>query len=258
MTSPAPVLAPGRAVIRLSGDDPKAFLNRLVTNEMESSEPAFAALLTPQGKILCDMIVRGDGAGGLFLDVPAAAAGDLAKRLTMYRLRASIDIADETDRLGVALDADAPPDPRHPGLPGRRIAPREGLGEASFYEAARIALGVPELGRDHAPAELFPADAAMDWLNGVNLKKGCFVGQEVVSRMHRRGNIRKRMVPVRVEGGAPDYGTPMTAGDRPVGEIRSASGEDAIALVRLDRLDKADAPLQADGRAVTVKRTGAP
>lgn len=260
MNSSSPRLLPNRAVIRLTGEDVRLFLNGLVTNEMTKDDDAlFAALLTPQGKILFEMIISDAGDGALYLDTPAKNAAELVQRLTMYRLRAKIEIEDMSETLGVALNGEnAFPDPRSAALPPRAIAAREGLPEADDYDAARIAAGVPELFKDYEPADIFPADAAMDWFNGVNLKKGCFVGQEVVSRMHRKGTLRKRMLPVLIKGGAPDYGTPVTADGKPVGDIRSSTGENAIALLRTDRLEKADNPPEVEGRHVEIKRTGAP
>ncbi len=258
MSKLAPAFLPDRAVIRLAGEDARAFLNGLVTNEMSGEAPsAFAALLTPQGKVLCDMIVHAHE-DALYLDIPAPAAEDLIKRLTMYRLRRKIEISDESETLGVLIGGDAPPDPRHADLPARSIAGRGVPTADDGYNAARIALGAPELFKDYTPSELFPADVDMDWLNGVNLKKGCFVGQEVVSRMHRRGTIRKRMLPARIDGGALDFGTEITAGGKPVGTVRSSLGEAAIVLVRTDRVEKAEGPLEAAGRAVELLRTDAP
>ena len=258
MTQPA--LLTDRAVLRISGENVREFLNGLVTNEMTKGDDAvFAALLTPQGKILAEMIISDGGDGALYVDTPAEGAAALMQRLAMYKLRAKIEVADVSDTLGVVLHgAGAFADPRHDGLPPRAIAPREGVPAADGYDAARIALGAPELFKDYQPADIFPADAAMDWFNGVNLKKGCFVGQEVVSRMHRKGTLRKRMLPVKVEGGAPEAGTPVTADEKPVGDIRSSNGADAIALLRIDRLEKAETPPVTDGRRVDVLRTGAP
>jgi folate-binding protein YgfZ len=248
-----------RAVIGISGDDARDFLNGLLTNSVAAPSPdgpVFAALLTPQGKILHTLFVH-DAPDGVWLDVLAEGADDLIRRLTLYRLRRKIGIEDLRGQMDVKLE-DGAGDPRHPDLPGRAIVEGAARNDWAAYDAARLSLGVPDQGRDYGPEEVFPADANLDLLHGVDLKKGCFVGQEVVSRMHRRGAIRKRMARIVFTGDAPDYGAEITgeAGGA-VGAVRS-TGRDArghgtgIALVRLDRLAEAQGGLQAAGTALTV------
>jgi len=248
--------ASDRAVIEIAGPDAVSFLNGLITQQVEPGRgPAFAALLTPQGKIVSEMIVHPDEAGRLYLDIAEAGADDLLKRLSLYKLRANVDVIDRRGALAVAL-GEGSPDPRSPDLPARAVMEGAGGAPDPGYDAARITAGVGELFKDYEPAELFPAHACMDWHGGVNLKKGCFIGQEVVSRMHRRGSIRKRMLPVRIEGGAPGFGASVTAGGKTLGDIRTSHGETAIALLRIDRLDAADASPETDGRPVQILRTG--
>ncbi|MFO1148753.1 MAG: folate-binding protein [Alsobacter sp.] len=261
----APLL--DRGVLRLTGEDVRRFLNGLVTSEMEEvgeDRPRFAALLTPQGKILCDFIVAaadGEQGGGLYLDCPRVLAEDLARRLGLYKLRAKVTIEDLSSTLAVAAWWDgerAPdglgvfyPDPRHPALGDRVILDRaaaEALaGDASDYHAHRIGLGVPEGGRDFAYGDAFPHEADMDQFAGVDFDKGCYVGQEVVSRMQHRGTARTRVIPVTfADGVAPEAGTEATADGRAVGRIgSSAPGGRALALLRLDRVEDALAAGQA-------------
>jgi tRNA-modifying protein YgfZ len=152
------------------------------------------------------------------------------------------------------------PDPRHPGLGSRAImaerdAMRSSEGDPGDYQARRIALGIPEGGLDFAYGDAFPHEALMDLLGGVDFRKGCYVGQEVVSRMQHRGTARSRIVPVAIEGPAPDAGTEVVAGGKPVGTMGSSSLERGLALLRLDRVEDALAagsPLVAAGASLTL------
>jgi folate-binding protein YgfZ len=262
-----------RGVVRVHGPDAVPFLQGLVTSDvahLEQGGAGYAALLTPQGKILFDfLLVR--TAEGFVLDAPKAEVEGLAKRLAFYRLRAKVAIADETHAETVVAfwGAASPPivagavfrDPRLPALGFRAIVPRgqvagavSGFGltrtDAAAYHAHRVALGVPEGGRDFAFGEAFPHDADMDALKGVDFGKGCYVGQEVVSRMQHRGTARRRIVRVSAAAPLPPPGTTITAAERPVGSLGSVAGRDGLALVRLDRVKAAvDAgtPLVADG-----------
>ncbi|HLW91751.1 MAG TPA: folate-binding protein [Roseiarcus sp.] len=257
-----------RSVVKVAGEDATTFLHGLVTNDIETlaiREARFAALLTPQGKILFDFFIyhAPDEAGPVFLiDCPASATADLAKRLGFYRLRAKVTIADASADYRIAAFWDDAPeaaaggfvyaDPRDPRLGFRAILPRvaaDGLGQAvSDYEARRIAAAAPKGGVDFAYGDAFPHDVNMDLLHGVDFEKGCFVGQEVVSRMRHRGGARKRMVKVTLAAAAPKAGAAIMAGEVAVGALGSSSGHQALALVRLDRL--ADA--KADGRDLTA------
>jgi tRNA-modifying protein YgfZ len=203
-----------RGVISVSGADATSFLQGLLTNDVERlapSEARYAALLTPQGKILFDMIVVRAPAGeepSYLVDCAAAQAADLAKRLGFYKLRAKVAIADmSADRAVAAFwGAESPSvgegvlyaDPRDSRLGWRAILSRPiaaaiGLAHAGEYEGLRIAAGAPKGGLDFAYADAFPHDANFDLLHGVDFDKGCYVGQEVVSRMKHRGTARKRL-----------------------------------------------------------------
>lgn len=239
-----------RAVLRIAGDEARGFLQGIFTCNMDRVSPSqagFGALLSPQGKILFDFLVVEDG-DGFWLDTAAAQAESLVKRLTMYRLRAPVTITasplavvaawDGAQMSGFVYD-----DPRHAGL-GRRafVARDEAKGDATSdaYHAHRIICGVPEAGRDFPFGEIFPHDADMDLIHGLDFKKGCYVGQEVVSRMEHRGGVRKRILPVMLRGDSPAPGTPILAGEIAIGTLGSAapSGH-ALALVRTDRVEEA-------------------
>ncbi|MEE2567452.1 CAF17-like 4Fe-4S cluster assembly/insertion protein YgfZ [Hyphobacterium marinum] len=244
-----------RAVISVEGEESRDFLQRVLTLDFATLDTGAirpAALLTPQGKILVDFLVHGIE-GGVFLDVHGEAADALVKRLSMYRLRAKADIALREDLVVVA--GKGAEDPRHAGLPTRAVVRSEdapaGDGDAD-QDAAEIAQGVPAFGRDYAEADVFPTDVNLDLYGGVGWKKGCFVGQEVVSRMKRRGTIRKRSLGLTFEVEAPAAGTPVMAGDTPLGEITSSAGEAAIARLRLDRLEGHEDGIAADGMTARI------
>jgi folate-binding protein YgfZ len=251
-----------RGVVRVSGADAAVFLQGLLTNDVERllpSEARYAALLTPQGKILFDMIVVRvvDGEEPAYLiDCTAAQAADLAKRLGFYKLRAKVAIADESaDRAVVAFWGDEPApandgllyaDPRNPRLGWRAILSRRdavavGSEHVNEYEGLRIAVGAPKGGLDFAYGDAFPHDANFDLLHGVDFDKGCYVGQEVVSRMKHRGTARKRVARVKLSGLSPAPGTPVMDGELAVGALGSSSGREALALLRLDRAEEATA-----------------
>ncbi len=260
-----------RGIVRVGGEDAASFLQGLLTNDVETlagGHARYAALLTPQGKILFDMIVVAMAEGqGFLVDCASAQAADLAKRLGFYKLRARVAIADESaERAVVAFWGEAPEapegaalyaDPRDARLGWRAIMPRAaaaafGVEHAGAYEALRIASVVPKAGVDFAYGDAFPHDANFDRLNGVDFAKGCYVGQEVVSRMKHRGTGRKRVVRVTLAGGAPPPGTPVLGGELPVGTLGSASGREALAMLRLDRAEEA----AAAGRGLTAGGVG--
>jgi folate-binding protein YgfZ len=255
-------LLPDRGVVKVAGADARAFLNGLLTADITKVTPAlpkFGALLTPQGKIIVDCIVAqapDEDGGGFFLDCPRALAGTLVDKLNFYKLRSKVIAEDLSEVLGVmAIWQEMGrteygliyPDPRLPGLGQRLMLPPHlakqaaadlgaELVDASAYEAHRIALGVPRGGLDFIYGDAFPHETDMDQLAGVDFDKGCFVGQEVVSRMEHRGSARNRIVPIAVEGFAPDAGIPVMAGERQVGITGSAAGSSALAMLRLDRV----------------------
>jgi folate-binding protein YgfZ len=252
---------PDRGVVRVSGDEARTFLNGLLTADVEqvtAQSARFAALLTPQGKIVVDCIVAG-GADGLYLDCPRAQVAGLIEKLKFYKLRAKATIEDLSGALVVLAGWDGAgrsphgltyADPRLPALgirailePGLVDDAVAGLGarlvDASAYEAHRIALGVPRGGLDFAYGDAFPHEADMDQLNGVDFAKGCYVGQEVVSRMEHRGTARSRVVPFMTEGQVPGAGVAVTAGQKQIGTTGSAAGSRGLALLRLDRVAEA-------------------
>jgi folate-binding protein YgfZ len=257
-------LLPDRGVVKVTGIDARKFLNGLVTVDMikvTPAQPCFAALLTPQGKIIVDFIVAdSDSPNGddFYLDCPRALATALVERLNFYKLRAKVAVEDVSDIAGVMAiwDGAAParwgvsyPDPRLPELGLRCISPPRAadaaaafgaeLVDAAAYETHRIALGVPSGGPDFVYGDAFPHEADMDQLHGVDFQKGCFVGQEVVARMEHRGSTRTRVVPVAFGGATPATGTVVTADGKPVGVMGSAAAGRGLATLRLDRVDEA-------------------
>jgi hypothetical protein len=237
------VRLPSRALIEVSGADAEGFLNGLLTCStlaMARGERRFGALLAPQGKIIAEMALE-RRPEGLLLDVAAEAAAPLLARLGMLKLRAAIALAPRPDLAVFAFAGAA--DPRSPHAPPRLYAPagEAGPGDPARWEAARIAAILPEQGADFAAGEVFPADVNMDQLAGVDFRKGCFIGQEVVSRMKRRGTARRRTLRLDFPGAAPSRGTPVTAGEEAIGEISSAHGPSGLARLRIDRLAAARA-----------------
>ena len=278
---------PDRGVVKVSGEDARSFLNGLVTSDVTLVRPTlgrFGALLTPQGKITIDFLITeapaGHG-GGFLLDTPLALAKGLAAKLGFYKLRAKVaveNLSDNPDRcnsLGVMAVWDGEPtvkpdltfaDPRDPALGWRILVPEElaakvasligaDLVDSTAYDAHRIASGVPRGGLDFIYGDAFPHETNMDLLHGVDFDKGCYVGQEVVSRMQHRGTARTRTVRVILDGPAPEAGTPVVAGDKPVGTMGSAANGTGLALIRTDRaVDALDAgtPLTSGGLALRI------
>jgi len=260
-----------RAVIRIGGADAAHFLDNLITARTPKlpGEARFGALLTPQGKIIADMIVVASE-DGFRLDVPRATMADLIKRLTLYRLRAKVEIAPLDDLVvAVAWDGATPrddlfayDDPRLPGLGRRFLVPAaeaaqlESVPEVE-WQAHRIALGVPEGGRDFLYGDAFPHEADMDQLGGIDFDKGCYVGQEIVSRMQHRGTARTRIIPFAICGSPPEEGTPILAGGKSIGRVGSGIEGRTLGLIRLDRLEDARAGghvVEADGAALVAER----
>ena len=266
-----------RGVILVQGPDARGFLQGLVTCQMERvgpDRPAFAALLSPQGKILVDFIVVERLEGGFLLDVPADLLAFLINRLNLYKLRAKVELSDLSGQLSVlalwggdvskAGLAGAFADPRAPAFGWRWIGPSEAVasyprGEenSSAYEARRIAFALPMGGVDFAYGEAFPHEANMDRLHGLDFQKGCYVGQEVVARVQHRGLARRRIVRVHFADGAPPAGTEILAGDVEIGTMGSSVGPLGLAMLRLDRVAEANEQsvlLRArDGRELSVE-----
>lgn len=253
-----------RGVIRVSGDDAKKFLQDIVTNDVMKAvdgRAVHAGLLTPQGKILFDFMLldRGDH---FLLECGRDIAPDLIKRLTFYKLRAAVEIEDVSHAMKVRAawngapeppdEAITFPDPRLEALGVRILAPVHldvaaacDVVTEDAYHRHRIALGVPDSSEDYPLGDTFPHEADYDQLSGVDFHKGCYVGQEVVSRMEHRGTARKRIVPV--EGDADlTSGADITAGDASIGTLGSVAGNIGLGMVRLDRLQKA----LEDGRSL--------
>lgn len=272
---------PDRGVIKVAGEDARNFLNGLVTTDLDKLKPGlgrFGALLTPQGKIIVDFLITeapaGHG-GGFLIDCPKALADGLATKLKFYKLRAKVTVDNLSNDLGVLAAWDgqlaAQPDlafadPRNAELGTRILIPEDlkeklsdligaELVDAADYEAHRIALGVPRGGLDFMYSDAFPHETNMDRLAGVDFDKGCYVGQEVVSRMQHRGTARTRSVKVLLEDSSPEAGVSVMAGDKSVGTMGSSAQGKGIALVRIDRVaDALDAgqPLTAGGLALKL------
>ena len=273
-------LLPDRGVIKVAGDDARKFLNGLVTCDMGKVSPAaarFGALLTPQGKIISDFVIAeaaAEDGGGFFLDCPRALAVTLVAKLNFYKLRAKIIVEDLSEVLGVMAAWNGAgeteyglcyADPRLPALGTRIMLPPHlaaeaaadlgaTLADAQAYETYRIALGVPRGGADFIYGDAFPHEADMDQLAGVDFDKGCYVGQEVVSRVQHRASARSRVVPVVYDDFAPMNGLPIMAGEKEIGVLGATANGRGLALLRLDRVADAQAagvPLTAGG--ITVR-----
>lgn len=256
---------PDRGVIKVGGEDARDFLNGLVTTDVTLVGPGvgrFGALLTPQGKITVDFLITeapaGHGGGFLF-DVPKPLAQQLASKLGFYKLRAKVTVENLSDSLGVLAVWDGEPatrpdlafaDPRSEALGWRILVPEElkqkvadligaELVDSDAYEAHRIVSGAPRGGLDFMYSDAFPHETNMDRLHGVDFDKGCYVGQEVVSRMQHRGTARTRTVKVILDDFSPEIGLPVMAGDKSVGTMGSASGKHGLALIRTDRVSDA-------------------
>ncbi|HEX2560567.1 folate-binding protein YgfZ [Phenylobacterium sp.] len=250
-----------RALVAVSGPDWRHFLQGLLTQDVETlaaGELRFAALLTPQGRLLYDMFVAGRE-DGCWLDVEAAKREAIIQRLSLYRLRAKVEIAADETPVSVLFGAESAgpgwfPDPRLPALGwrGYGAAPPPGAGGATEadYDAHRLALGVPGPA-DWGSETTYPIEADFDLLDGVDFKKGCFIGQETTSRMKRRGQIKTRMLPVTFDGPAPAPGAEILAGTLRAGEVLSGQDGRAMAIVRLDRALGAE--LTVEGRPVRVE-----
>jgi folate-binding protein YgfZ len=232
------ILRPSRALFRFSGADAQKLLFDVVTGRLlaEPGPPVWWALLSPQGKIQAEGLSDWHD-DAFWLDVDQSVADAFGRRMRMYKLRAAVEIADLRESHAVGWSGGAPLT--------RVIAPKAESAQwdapDSSYDVARIAQGIAELGPDFGPDAMFPHDIGMDLRQGVDFKKGCFIGQEVVSRMERRGTARRR--PVIVSGVEAPAGTPVVVGGREAGAVGLAVDGRAVAVVRLDRFD---------GGAVTV------
>ncbi|WP_374632423.1 folate-binding protein YgfZ [Paracoccus sp. (in: a-proteobacteria)] len=225
-----------RRILALSGKDRVAFLQGLVTNKV-GDRPCWAALLTPQGKYLADFLIVPDGER-LLIDVDEGLAGDLIRRLSMYKLRSDVAL-EPTDIRVRRGTGDAPdgaiPDPRHPAL-GWRLYGAEAGDDGSDFDAIRVAHCIPESLIELIPNETFILEAGFERLHGVDFRKGCYVGQEVTARMKHKTELRKGLTTIGIEGAAP-IGTPILMPDgREAGTLFTQSGGRAIAQMRFDRM----------------------
>jgi tRNA-modifying protein YgfZ len=273
-------LLPDRGVVKVNGEDARNFLNGLVTTDTGLVRPGlarFGALLTPQGKIIVDFLITEAPAGlggGFLLDCPRALAQTLADKLGFYKLRAKVVVENLSDSLGVLAAWDGGPairpdlsfaDPRGEKLGWRILVPEAlsakvatligaDLLDSGAYEAHRIGCGVPRGGVDFMYSDAFPHETNMDRLHGVDFDKGCYVGQEVVSRMQHRGTARTRIVRLVIDGARPETGVAIVAGDKPVGTMGSAAGGIGLGLVRVDRVaDALDAGVQLSAGGIAIR-----
>jgi hypothetical protein len=270
-----------RGVIAISGEPARSFLQGLITNDIERISPTcaiYAALLTPQGKFLHDFFIV-EYEGRLLLDCKVDRIPDLIKRLTMYRLRSKVDIADESDtwEVGVKL-SDADPsmqgpagtaktrfdgvsyiDPRHAGMGERtiRLVTEDNITQTDAarlendritYEALRISLGIPDTGKDLIADKSMPLESGFDELCGVDFEKGCYVGQEVTARMKHRQLVKKRLFLIAFDTPVAT-GAVIKSGDVEAGDVRSVLNGHGIALLRLDLAEQGG--LTSDGTTVT-------
>jgi folate-binding protein YgfZ len=257
-----------RSVVHIGGADSIDFLQGLVTCNVENLHEGgatFGALLTPQGKILFDFFVQRTG-DGFLIDCPRELAADLRKRLMFYRLRAAVTIEPRDDSCVRVFwgDNDGPSgafaDPRHSDMGFRLIAADASgadNGDAASHDRHRIDVGMPLGGVDFTYGDAFPHEVLMDQFmaGGVDFRKGCYVGQEVVSRMQHRGTARKRVVKIAASGDLPPTGTSIIAGGKITGTVGSICGSCGLALVRLDRIAAArhaDQPVTANDTVLDV------
>ena len=280
------VVLEARGILAVSGADRRSFLQGLVSNDVEKIAPGravYAALLTAQGKYLHDFIMVQEGEA-ILLDAEAARLADLKRRLSIYRLRAKVELAERPELAVAAVFGagaagalglpDTPGaaraiaggvalvDPRLAELGARLIAdrgslarPAERFDHADFaaYDRHRLALGVPDGSRDLAIEKSILLESGFDELNGVDWQKGCYIGQELTARTKYRGLIKKRLFPVEIEGAAPAPGALVMLDGKEAGEMRSAQDGRGLALLRLDAVDKGGV-LSADTARLTPLR----
>jgi tRNA-modifying protein YgfZ len=269
-------LLPDRSIVKFAGDDARTFLNSLFTANiatLTADESRYSALLTAQGKLIVDVLVSqapADKGEAFYFDTPKSQFQTFLAKMKGYNLRKKYVVEDLSEKLGIVAVWDGTAmtvkypchtDPRLAALgqrimlpPGEATALAAEIGAELVppeeFEAHRIALGIPHGDLDFAYGDAFPHEADMDQLHGIDFKKGCFVGQEVVQRMERRSTARTRVVPVTFDGAAPSIGTDVTAGEKSLGTIGSSVDGRGLALLRLDRAEDALAagqPLMAGG-----------
>ncbi len=285
-----------RGVLSVSGEDARTFLQGLVSNDVDkvtSDQTVYAGFLTPQGKFLFDFHMI-DQSGDILLETEGARLADFHRRLRMYKLRSKVTLADRTEdfqtvvvwgegalaALGLSSTAGATveigggfawTDSRLPELGARLMLPSGAdpsallashdiqPGDLNAWETLRLSLAVPDGSRDMVVEKAVLLESGFDELNGVDWRKGCYMGQELTARTKYRGLVKKRLLPIEIDGPLPAPGTPVVAGEREIGEIRTGLTQGAtgtgIALLRLDRLsdaDEAGQALTAEGARLTV------
>ena len=292
MTDPQAIVLEHRGVLAVEGPDARAFLQGVISNDVEKAtadRAIWSAFLTPQGKFLHEFFML-EHDGRLLLDCESERRADLMKRLKMYKLRSQAEVADESDPLSVhalwgeealsRLGLDEKPgaarefeggmiytDPRLAALGARAILPREragpALAELGFREAAladydrhRIPLGAPDGSRDLEVEKATLLEAGFDELNGVDWQKGCYMGQELTARTKYRGLVKRRLVPVEIDGPAPAAGTPILADGKEAGTLRSVTDGIGLATLRLEQIESPEAALSAGEARLTPRKPG--
>lgn len=268
------LLPASRGLLAVAGDDKTSFLQGIVSNDVTKAGPTralYTAFLTAQGRYLHDFFLIEQG-GAFYLDCEAERRDDLKRRLSLYKLRSKVTIADASGTHQVALlfgdgalaQAGLAPepglakpfaggiayvDPRLPALGARAVLPRDGaemalrdagftVGSAEAYERLRLSLGVPDGSRDLPVEKAILLENGFDELHAIDWDKGCYLGQELTARTRYRGLVRKRLLPVEIEGPTPEPGTPVMHGEEEAGEMRSALDGIGLALLRLERVEK--------------------
>lgn len=234
---------PSRILFEIAGEDRVSFLQGLVTSDVRNvaQDIVYTAILTPQGKFLADFFLSPLAPESILLDVAASSADDLERRLNMYRLRAKVAIS--RSALAVQRGLGTPPegafaDPRHPALGWRAYGSATDAPPRIDWDAIRVAHCIPESGIELIPNETYILEANFEAMQGVDFRKGCYVGQEVTARMKHKTELRKGLTIVEIEGDAP-IGTPILSGDKEAGTLYTRSGNRAIAYLRFDRADGA-------------------
>ena len=253
---------PHRGVLEIQGEDKTAFLQGLISNDINGVTPEnaiYATLMSPQGRFLYDFFIM-ERDGSYFLDVEAGRLADLVKKLSLYKLRSAVRLIPRPDLKVFALWGDnvakkfGLKEERGQAMPGLYMDPRlielgvRGMGEIppfettslEEYEVHRLKLGVPEGGRDLIPEKSILLESGLDELNAISWTKGCYIGQELTTRTKFLGLVRKRLLPVRIEGPAPDFGTEILLGEVKVGTMCTHADGYGLALLRLEHLKGED------------------